>query len=123
MFHFSQKSRAPTRDISIRFVSSSSHTTLSHQYRSHSRTLPKVPSTLSPGAYSQPCQGHNLTNRATKCQPGGESTCRLYGVSLSTARERASIKNPFENFRNAIPLFFERYRLGYEKLFLIYFTF
>ena len=77
----------------------------------HSRTLPKVPSALPPGAYSQPCDEHNLTNRTTKCQPGGESTRRLYGASLSTARERASIKNPFENFTYVLLLFFQRYRL------------
>lgn len=89
----------------------------------HSRPLPIVPSALSAGAYSQPCHGRNLTNGATKCQPGGESTRRLYGASLSTARERVSIKDPFANFTYVILLFFERYRLYYEKLLLIYFTF
>lgn len=121
MFHFSQEPRILLFDsFHLRHTPRS---LINTEATHHSRPLPKVPSTLSPGAYSQPCHGHNLTNRATKCQPGGESTRHLYGVSLSTARERASIKNPFENFRYVILLFSERYRLGYEKSFLIYFTF
>jgi hypothetical protein len=70
----------------------------------HRCRLPKVPSDSS--WIPVMSDRHNLTNTASECHTGGESTRRSYGASPSTAGKKVSIKNPFENFTYITLLFF-----------------